>query len=327
MDNQSSTEQEVARVAADWWTRLREPTPSADTLARWQAWMAEDERHARAFDQLNAMGEWLRVAAAPQRRELLDEFAPRARWTRPRPWMLAAAATFVLAFLGWWGVRFVTGRNMPVQHYASVVGQDRDIRLPDGTDIALGADSSLTARYSKGHRQVDLTAGEAYFKVIHDRQRPFVVDAGPLRIEDLGTAFNVRRTGQRVSVAVTQGRVRVASPAAGPDGRLELVAGQRAEYDPHSGMLHVSRIAAERAAAWRHHQLEFVNEPLSMVIANVNRYSRSPVQLADPQLGQLMFTGTVNTTNIDGWIGALSHVFPLQVSRFADHVVLSSAAH
>ncbi|EIL96490.1 FecR domain-containing protein [Rhodanobacter sp. 115] len=326
MENKAATEQEVAREAADWWTRLRETAPSAETLARWEAWMARDERHARAFDQLNALGEWLCVASTSQRQELRDEFAPRVTWARRRPYALAVAATLVLAMLGWWGARFVGGRGMPAQHYASAVGQDRDIRLPDGTDIALGADSSLTARYGRGRRNVDLAAGEAYFTVVHDRSRPFVVDAGSLRIEDLGTAFNVRRTGQRVSVAVTQGRVRVSSSTAA-DGQLELEAGQRAEYDPRSGMVRVSHLAAQRATAWRHHQLEFVDEPLSMVIANVNRYSRHPVQLADPQLGQLMFTGTVNTTNIDGWIGALPHVFPLQVSRFADHVVLSSAAH
>lgn len=326
MENKAASEQEVARMAADWWTRLRETEPSAETLARWEAWMARDERHARAFDQLNALGEWLRVAAASQRQEMLDEFAPRAMRARRRFHVLAVAATLVLALLGWWGMRFVGNHGVPARHYASAVGQNRDIRLPDGTDIALGADSSLTTRYGHGRRQVDLAAGEAYFTVVHDRSRPFVVDAGSLRIEDLGTAFNVRRTGQRVGVAVTQGRVRVSSSTA-PDGQLELVAGQRAEYDPRSGMVHVSRLATERVAAWRHHQLEFVDEPLSMVIANVNRYSRHPVQLADPQLGQLMFTGTVNTTNIDGWIGALPHVFPVQVSRFADHVVLSSAAH
>lgn len=326
MENKAATEQDVAREAADWWTRLRETAPSAETLARWEAWMARDERHARAFDQLNALGEWLCVTSTAQRQELLDEFAPRRTWARRRPYALAVAATLVLAMLGWWGTRFVGDRGMAAQHYASAVGQDRDIRLPDGTDIALGADSSLTARYGRRRRRIDLAAGEAYFTVVHDHSRPFVVDAGSLRIEDLGTAFNVRRTGQRVSVAVTQGRVRISSAPA-PDGQLELGAGQRAEYDPHSGLVHVSQLAAQRAAAWRHHQLEFVDEPLSMVIANVNRYSRHPVQLADPQLGQLMFTGTVNTTNIDGWIGALPHVFPLQVSRFADHVVLSSAAH
>ena len=86
-------------------------------------------------------------------------------------------------------------------------------------------------------------------------------------------------------------------------------------------------MAVEHAAAGRRHRLEFVNEPLSAVLANVNRYSPQPIQLADPRLGALMFTGTVNTTTIDSWVGALPHVFPVQVSTFADHVVLSSAEH
>ena len=62
METGPANEREIARAAADWWTRLREPAPSAETLAGWQAWMTADERHARAFDQLNALGEWLRVA-------------------------------------------------------------------------------------------------------------------------------------------------------------------------------------------------------------------------------------------------------------------------
>jgi transmembrane sensor len=326
MDNRPATEQEIARAAADWWTRLRDPQPSAEVLARWQAWMEADARHAQAFEQLNALGESLRAAPAPRRQELLDEFAPRAARPWRRPHALAAAAAVLLALLGGWGLYLALGRAPPAQRYASPVGEDREIRLPDGTDIALGAASSMTARYDARHRDVALAAGEAYFTVRHE-PRPFVVDAGPLRIEDLGTAFNVRRTGERVSVAVTEGRVRVSPAGAGAAGPLELVAGQRAEYDPHGGALRVSQLAAGEATAWRRHQLQFVNEPLAMVIANVNRYSRRPVQLADPRLGRLLFTGTVNTTNIDGWIGALPHVFPLQVSRFADHVVLSGTGH
>jgi len=323
MDTPGSDEA-IARAAADWWTRLREPEPPAQTLARWQAWLDANPRHAQAFEQLNALGELLRTAPAPRRRELLEEFAPRAARARRWPYALAAAAALVLALLGWWGGWSGAGRQAAPQRYASAVGENRDIRLPDGTAVALGAASALTARYGDARRDVELAAGEAYFAVAHEA-RPFVVDAGPLRIEDLGTAFNVRRTGQRVAVAVTEGRVRL-SPA-GAAGRLELAAGQQAEYDPRSGALSVSPLPAGHAAAWREHRLEFVNEPLAAVIANVNRYSRRPVQLADPRLGELMFTGTVNTTTIDSWIGALPHVFPVQVSSFADHVVLSSAEH
>jgi transmembrane sensor len=332
MGTHTGFDEETTRMAALWWTQLRDPDPSPDLLERWGAWMAAAPGNARIFAQLNALGGLAANAAPDQRQQLIDEFAPRSMRMRARHRPLAAfaaAAVIAVALLGgWWMLRGGLDHS-PSRHYASAVAEDRNIQLPDGTAVQLGAASTLTSRYARDRRDVDLRAGEAFFTVTHDRRRPFVVTAGPLHIEDLGTAFNVRRTGQRVSVTVTEGRVRL-SPAAGaprgadmPSGRLDLVAGQRAEYDPASGALSVSEVALEHAATWRQHRLEFVNEPLSTVLANVNRYSRQPVQLADPRLGELMFTGTVSTTNIDSWVGALPHVFPVRVSMFADHVVLS----
>lgn len=325
-------EEETMRVAAIWWTQLRDPEPSVDLLERWNAWISADPGNAQAFAQLNALGELAANASTSQRQQLIDEFAPR-RVRQRRPLLAAAAAAVIgVALLGgWWTLRGGLDPAGQPRQYASAVAENRDIELSDGTEIQLGAASTLTTRYANHRRDIDLGTGEAFFTVVHDNRRPFVVTAGPLHIEDLGTAFNVRRTGQRVSVTVTEGRVRL-SPAEGASpgakltpGRLDLVAGQRAEYDPATGAISVSEVAIEHAAAWRHHRLEFVNEPLSTVLANVNRYSHQPVQLADPRLGDLMFTGTVNTTTIDSWVGALPHVFPVQVSTFADHVVLSSA--
>lgn len=331
MGTHTGFDEETTRMAALWWTQLRDPEPSPDLLERWAAWMAADPGNAQSFAQLNALGEMAAGATPDQRQQLIDEFAPRSAMPRHRPLAAAAAAAVISVALlgGWWMLRGRLDHSPPSRQYASAVAEDKNIQLPDGTAVQLGAASTLTTRYARDRRDVDLRTGEAFFTVTHDRRRPFVVTAGPLHIEDLGTAFNVRRTGQRVSVTVTEGRVRL-SPAAGaprdadmPSGRLDLVAGQRAEYDPASGALSVSEVALEHAAAWRQHRLEFVNEPLSTVLANVNRYSRQPVQLADPRLGELMFTGTVNTTNIDSWVGALPHVFPVRVSTFADHVVLS----
>jgi transmembrane sensor len=331
MGTHTGFDEETTRTAALWWTQLRDPEPSPDLLERWGAWMAADPSNAQTFAKLNALGEMAADASPSQRQQLIDEFAPRSMKRRHRPLAAAAAAAVIGVVLlgGWWLLRGGLDHFPSSRHYASAVAEDRNIQLPDGTAVQLGAASTLATRYARDRRDVDLRTGEAFFTVTHDRHRPFVVTAGPLHIEDLGTAFNVRRTGQRVSVTVTEGRVRL-SPADGAphgvdmtSGRLDLVAGQRAEYDPASGALSVSAVEPEHAAAWRQHRLEFVNEPLSTVLANVNRYSRQPVQLADPRLGELMFTGTVNTTNIDSWVGALPHVFPVQVSTFADHVVLS----
>lgn len=310
------------RAAAQWWTRLREPEPAPQTMEQWLAWLEADPRHAQAFEQVCRLGESLHAADASTRASFQQLFAPaerpRARWLAG----LAIAASLVIAVLGW---RMAVPDGSGLQHYASEVGQNRDIQLPDGSTVELGAASSLTARYANGQRAIELSAGEAFFTVSHEHDRPFVVAAGPVRIEDLGTAFNVRRTGQQVTVAVTQGRVRVQAPGDRKQAGMELVAGQQADYDPRRGVFSMSSVAVDHVAVWRDNRLEFVNEPLSTVIANVNRYSRRPVQIADPRLGELTFTGTVKINTIDSWIGALPRVFPVQVSSFADHVVLTSS--
>lgn len=317
----------ITRTASEWWVRLREPEPAARTIEQWLAWMDADPRHAQAFEEVCQLGEALHTADAATRTSLEQAFAPAQR-ARPT-WLagLAIAASVLIAVLGWRvAMHGGFGAAPPMQRYASEIGQNRDIRLPDGSTIQLGAASSLTARYADGRRDIELGTGEAFFTVSHDQAHPFVVAAGPVRIEDLGTAFNVRRTGQQVTVAVTEGQVRLQAPGDKKQVGMNLVAGQQAQYDARRGVFSLSSVTAEHVAAWRDNRLEFVNEPLSTVIANVNRYSRRPVQIADPRLGELTFTGTVKINTIDSWIGALPRVFPVQVSSFADHVVLTSAA-
>jgi transmembrane sensor len=161
--------------------------------------------------------------------------------------------------------------------------------------------------------------------VAHDAQRPFEVAAGDLTVRDIGTAFDVRRTDGRVAVAVTRGKVRIAAGAAAiPGGALDAVAGQRVAWDPLAHTLSLGTATPEQAIGWRSNRLEFVDEPLAVVIANVNRYSRRPVRADAASLAGLSFTGTVHTDDIDGWLRALPQVFPLRV-EMGEHAVTLSA--
>ncbi|HEX5776571.1 MAG TPA: FecR/PupR family sigma factor regulator, partial [Caulobacteraceae bacterium] len=107
------------QAAAVWRMRRDGPDWSARDEAAFQAWLAEDDLHRRAFDRAGAV--WSLVdsqAATPDimviRRDALDRAQRTARgrlagWTRPggrfgrRPAIAAAAAGFlVLAGLGAW---------------------------------------------------------------------------------------------------------------------------------------------------------------------------------------------------------------------------------
>ena len=84
------------------------------------------------------------------------------------------------------------------------------IKLPDGSTVLLNEDSELSYRlpFGNGHRDVTLI-GEAFFDIVHDQGRPFVVHTGNISTNVLGTAFNVNARNKNVIVTVERGLVRV----------------------------------------------------------------------------------------------------------------------
>lgn len=326
---ETGPDEKTLHAAADWWTRLRDPNGAAETVEQWLEWTHADESHIEAFEHVTEFGNRLGTLDEATRRQLVAEFAKPVAPTRS--WFpLAAAASVALVLSGAYLAWTQFGANA-AQVYASAIARNRDITLPDGSMVALGGATTLTARFSKNERQIELGAGEAFFQVVHNAQRPFVVTAGSLSIRDVGTAFDVRRTGQRVTIAVTQGRVQIADnklasgSKAHDGGVIEAVAGQLVSYDPAKSAMSVSSITPDQAIAWRSNRLEFLNEPLDVVVANINRYSTRPVQIADAGLKTLTFTGTVKTDAIDHWLNALPQVFPLRVSESGNQVILSKA--
>lgn len=326
MNTVSSAHRLIENTAADWWSRLRDPSLPEEAMLQWGEWLEADPRHATAFDRACALAEAAASMDGTTREAFVARYAPaapRRRIAAPR-FALGLAAGVAIIVLGA-GLFLALRPASPesTRQYASERAGHRDIALPDGSSIELGGATSITARYGRDERAVDLESGEAFFRVAH-AERPFVVTAGPLRIRDLGTAFNVRRTGNRVTVAVTEGRVRV-SPSAtdGDAGTVELGAGREVSYDPETQAMRIMDVTTASATAWRGHRLEFVNEPLSSVVDNVNRYSAKPIRLTDADLGRLTFTGTVEVDTIDSWVSALPRVFPVRVDTYADRLELA----
>jgi transmembrane sensor len=73
-------------------------------------------------------------------------------------------------------------------------GTQRTFKLPDGTTVWLNAGTILYYRadMGSGKREVELGTGEAFFEVAAAKDRPFLVHAGEILIEQLGTQFNVQ---------------------------------------------------------------------------------------------------------------------------------------
>ena len=120
------------------------------------------------------------------------------------------------------------------------------VRFSDGSTAQLLDRDSVVAPGPRapGVLSVQLDAGRARFDVVHDPARRFVVEAGPVSVEDLGTQFVVERAGARTRVSVERGRVRVAWAG----GAIELGVGQAGLFPPPDEVDQLLR-AADRARA------------------------------------------------------------------------------
>lgn len=325
-DKTTLRDEVLLRTAAEWWVRLREAEDDEDTVAQWLAWSEADVRHLAAFEQVSQLATELSRVDDVTRARMVRKFdvGPTRRGLQ---WAAAAVVAIGIALAGYGGWKHYFP-DEPWQTYASSVAVNRDIDLADGSHVVLGGASQLQVRLNATQRSIELDSGEAFFRVAHERDRAFVVRAGKLVIRAVGTMFDVRRTGERIQLAVVEGSVQLTSdggrlgfaPSAGTS--LAVSAGQQVVFDPTTAQFSLTHISTQQATSWQEDRLEFVDEPLSSVIANVNRYSRRPVTLATADLNALPFTGTIYTNAIDNWLGALPQVMPVQVESTTNRIVV-----
>ena len=203
--------------------------------------------------------------------------------------------------------------------------------LNDGSQLDLNQGSEVEVSYTSGKRLVKLLAGEVYFKVAKNPDRPFVVEVNGTEVSALGTAFNIRYQNEAVEVVVTEGRIRWERPLGEDDlvgseevGQLpyrEMVSGQKSMItsdDEISDHLVIETIAEEEIESllgWRHEVLEFDSTPLAEAIEAFNRRNSIQLVIADPVLFDEPIVGSVRSDNIERFALLLEAAIGLDVDK------------
>jgi transmembrane sensor len=333
---------------------------SPDESARVEAWLAEDPDR---WAQLAALGEaiaesalnepaveeakaevWARLArkmgwpeelssAARTRRphRSAREFVPSSHRPWRTGWQLAAALFIALAGGSALGLVLFRSRPSALADMTRVAttspGQRGVFRLPDGTQVVLGVASTLRypAAFADGSREVSLE-GEAYFQVVHDTRRPFMVRAGDLVAKDLGTEFTVRAYPEDAGarVVVREGRVAIRAAAAKAAPERVVAPGQLGRLG--SG-LEPTVEPADTAAwfAWTEGRLVFDGTPLRDALPQLGRWFDLDFRLADGALGDVPLTATLRTQPTTDVLNNLAASLGMKQRRVGRIVTLYSA--
>lgn len=313
------TQQDAHDLAAAWFLKQRSGPFTRREAELFESWLAADPTHRAAYDEVAATWEItdglaasgpiqaMRAAALAARGERIGG----ARWQDPI-WS-AVAAMLLLSVLvgGGFGVWSLFGApRSEVQVYRTDVGERAVVTLADGSQATLNTATVLAVDYTRRRRGLRLIAGEAWFDVAKNPNRPFVVTAADHQVIAVGTSFNVRLDPGRLRVAVTEGRVRLSDAR---DTSLAAVsAGQRA--DLRAGGLILAQ-GGPAAGDWRSGRLRFEAATLGEAVAEMNRYRKTPIVVADPVAANLLISGVFDAGEASSFLEALPLSQPVRVMR------------
>lgn len=141
-----------------------------------------------------------------------------------------AAAACILLIAG----LFFKTRLQPPSENASTISEKRHLTLPDGSEVTLEKNAQIhfDKNFNTAHRNVTLN-GSAFFHVMPDKTRPFIISSGDLVTEVLGTSFEISQTPDHdvIEVRVVTGEVTVYNPSMKKQTKVILTPNQKVVYN------------------------------------------------------------------------------------------------
>jgi transmembrane sensor len=306
---------EINDQAADWATRIDSGSIDAQTDEGLRCWLEADPRRSGALLRAEA------ALAFVDRGRALSGVIPKPKmppvWIRRRfmfAGMALAASLAVVAVLVTAPLGYNTG-----------LGEIRQVPLSDGSVVAINTQSEVQVAMHDNLREVTLTRGEAWFQVAHDKQRPFIVSAGRIRVRAVGTAFSVRRYDDGADVQVTEGVVETWTVGQ-ESQRVRVSAGSKAYVADDEPPRTVAASAdIERSLAWRDGQIVLEGETLDEAVSQFNRYNAKKLVILDPGLAAEKLVGQFRATEPQTFAGAVVTTLGAKINEEGDTIYLSRA--
>ncbi|MBQ1560927.1 FecR domain-containing protein [Caulobacter sp.] len=310
--------EEAKAQAAEWFARLNRRDVSSDDMEAFRLWR-KAPGHKEAYDAVDAF--WRKSQALKNDPDLKAALAGAVSRTAPaapsrRPMRLGYGLAFGLLLLAGAGGGYALWAP---KTYATAIGEQRTIRLADGSTLTLDTGSKARVRLGKARRDIELVQGQALFEVAHDAARPFTVTAGDTAVTALGTRFDVRRDGAGASVTLVRGAVEVREASGATPRVWRLTPGQKVSTAAPTPA--PVTIDAAAATSWTTGRLEFRNVALGAAVAEFNRYERRRIELAQGPWLQDRVSGVFDVDDTETFVRSIAELHDLEVSHPSKSVI------
>jgi transmembrane sensor len=158
-------------------------------------------------------------------------------------------------------------------------GRQYQLILEDGSKVWLNAASSIRfpTSFSDKERAVEIT-GEAYFEVAHNPSKPFIVSVNDMKVEVLGTHFNINSYSDEALVKTTllEGAVKVTK-----GGAVQMLSpGQQAGLNAQGEIRLNKNADVEEAVAWKNGKFQFgESADIATIMRQISRWYDVEVEI------------------------------------------------
>lgn len=190
-------------------------------------------------------------------------------------------------------------------------GVRKEIKLPDGTQVRLNSESKLSYQMDmQSHKQRNVVlTGEAFFKVAHDKERPFLLKTNNLAIKVLGTEFNVKDypDDAKTETTLMEGSIELTINGRSdqkfllkPSEKLALVENKnKSAAKDNRSVLMIENISPVKVGnteyieeiSWTENKFVFQNESFEELLPKLERWYNVRIVLEDPKIRSYRFTG------------------------------------
>lgn len=269
--------------------------------------------------------------------------------------LLAATSIFITAILG--GYLYIDNKSaLPNKIAKSEVstkkGSRTKVQLPDGTTVWLNSSSKLTydnQNFGNLIREVSLI-GEAYFDVVKNKTKPFVIHTAKMDIKVLGTVFNVKcYPGEKTTeTSLIHGSVEVSIKdrqekiLMKPNEKLILINEDKilaekntaitnkknasTPYEPIIELSHLTMYPTNNEiveTGWVEDRLVFNNESLEDVVSKMQRWYAVSILISDEDLKKELITGSFEKETIYQALKALQFTNKFTYTTKDDKIIIS----
>jgi len=309
---------QVLDAAIAWQLSLDSGSPvEREEFAKWHA---AHEEHARAWRQLGMLDQRFSVASGPARTALLQS----REGIRRRVRKLGSGLASVIAVFGL--ALFAGERYLPIDYWLAdqrtATGEQRTLRLDDGTLINLNTHSAVDVRFDEKQRLVVLQEGEILIETGHGDARPFIVETREGRMRALGTRFLVKREEQGTRLSVLQSAV-AAHPQSSPDEQILREGQQMLIRSDGLGPIAALDLGTD---AWTRGMLVVDNARLEDLVREIGRYRPGHLGVA-AEVADLRITGSFPLKDTNLALSALLPTLPVQIQTHTPWWVTVEAQH